>query len=62
MNKYQLGTLVYDKADAAKRPGVILQKYCGRFLIYFDQETSYWLYYKDFGSFEELMSVKQYKI
>ena len=62
MIRYGVGELVYDKADARKRPGIILEKYCGRFLIYFDDQTCYWLYYKEFASYEDLVSDKQYQI
>ena len=48
MTDCSVGSLVYDKADARKRIGIIIEEYCGRCLVYFDDQTKYWLYHKEF--------------
>tara|TARA_R100001082_G_C4281886_1_gene124237 strand:+ start:85 stop:249 length:165 start_codon:yes stop_codon:yes gene_type:complete len=52
MIKYEIGCLVYDRCDADKTPGVIIDSYCGKYLIWFEPSRIYWAYYKELSPVE----------
>jgi len=41
------GDLVVDNCDANKTPGVVLESYCGKCLVWYSSDVIIWTYYRD---------------
>ena len=43
----KVGDVVVDLCDADKTPGVVLESYCGKCLVWYRSDFIIWTYFKD---------------